>query len=688
MKTFKNILVPSFRGYKKKWLRSDLMAALVVTAIAIPESLGFAVIVGLPVQTGLYCALLAPIIFALFTSSKHLVVGADSATAALVAAGGATIAAAGTGAYTNAIAVLGLITALLLFAMSAARLGFLADLISKPVLIGFISGVGVQLLIGKFPEMLGLHASGTLIDKLHFLATNITDLHLATSILSAAVVLIVVVGWKLRWPGALIALALAMLATKVFSLHDAGVEVVGMVPQGLPGFDLPAFNLDMVSKLLPVAFSIAIVILAQSLAVIRNSAAHHEEKVEDNRDLFALGMANGASALIGGFAINGSPPRTSAGEMAGGRSQFVNIIMGLLIGVVLLFATDLFEFVPGAVLAAIVFTIGLHLVKLSELHDIFKVRLGEFAVALTALGSVALFGVQKGVMIAVILSLVDRLRRQYHPEDELLVHDQKFAEWASERVNAGTKRKFDAPPGLLVYSFNDSIFFENSGYFLERATEAVTSAKKTVTYFVLDAGAISDVDYTGSKALEQLYKKLNSEDIQLAIAHVSPKLRSLLKRYGLLGLIGTEHIYPSVRTAIDSYTRTHVSSTYRIRTLNLPKTDYIVISGAAMELMGIRQTNDVDMVVNKKAYDHLHDGKKWKEYVLDDGKKILSQHGYKVMLRWMGYDLPKLKKSAQIIEGIPVMSVKNLIDCKTQMGRKKDIADLKLIREYQDSLQK
>lgn len=678
----KNFLFPSLSGYKIKWLRSDIMAALVVTAIAIPESLGFALIVGLPIETGLYCALLAPIIFAMFTSSKHLVIGADSATAALVAAGGSAVAVMGTAAYGNGIAVLGLVTALVLFAMSALRLGFLADLISKPVLIGFISGVGVQLLLGKLPELLGIHATGTLFQKMGTLFTSLDEIAIATSILSAAVVAIVVIGWKIRWPGALIGLALAMLATKLFSLHDFGIEVVGAIPQGLPDFQIPHITLDTVMAVLPIAFSIAIVILAQSLAVIRNSAARHEEKVNDNQDLFALGMANATSALIGGFAVNGSPPRTSAGEMAGGRSQLINVIMALLIGVVLLLAAGLFEYVPAAALAAIVFSIGLHLIKFSELRDILLVRRSEFAVAIVALSSVAVLGVQKGVMIAVALSLVDRLRRQYRPHDELLVHDQRVAEWAQDRI--GGKHQFEAPEGVLVYRFNDSIFFENSGYFLERATNAVATAEKNVQYFILDAGAINDVDYTAAQTLKQLYKQLNTDDIQLAIAHVAPKLRTLLRRYGLIDLIGQEHIYSSVSMAIDSYAKKHISSEDRVNALALPQKEYIVISGAALALRGIRSTNDVDLVVSKAMYNKLRD-KNWKEFVLDDGKKVLSNHGYKVMMQWMGRDLSKLKKSEVIINNIPVMSLKDLIDCKTKMGRKKDVADLKLIETYKKS---
>jgi MFS superfamily sulfate permease-like transporter len=656
------------------------MAALVVTAIAIPESLGFAIIVGLPVQAGLYCALLAPIIFAMFTSSKHLVVGADSATAALVAVGATTIASAAGVDFTNAVAILGIVTAVMLFAMSAARLGFLADLISRPVLVGFISGVGVQLIVGKLPEMLGLQAHGNIFEKFSFLITHLGSVEIVTATLSAILVGIVILGWKLRWPGALIALTVSILGTKFISLQMHGVETIGIVPHGLPAFHLPDPTLKAMVAGVPIAFSIALVILAQSLAVIRSSAARYEEKVNDNQDLFALGMANAVSALIGGFAINGSPPRTSASEMAGGRSQLVNIFMSVLIGIVLLFATGMFEYVPIAALAAIVFTIGLHLCKIQAMRDILRVRPSEFAVSVVALGAVAFLGVQRGVMIAVAISLVDRLRRQYRPNHEVLLQDQQFTDWAYERIGSG-KHGLEAPEGLLVYRFNDSLFFENAGYFLECATAVLAKTKQDVSRYVLDVGAMNDIDYTAAQVLRQFYNQLNASDIELAIAHASPKLRSLLTVYGLTDAIGAEHIYPSVRSAIKDYTKATVSSLDRIQSIALDPSAYIVIGGAAMELRGIRRTNDVDLVVSKVIYQQLQT-QKWKEFVLDDGKKVLSSRGYKVMLNWMGRDLHDLRKSQELIDDVPVMGLRDLIDCKTNMGRKKDIADIKLLRNY------
>ena len=675
----KHLLFSNLKGYKHKWIRSDIMAALVVTAIAIPESLGFAVIVGLPVQTGLYCALLAPVIFAAFTSSRRLVVGADSATAALVASGGAMIAIAGTSEYANAIAVLGILTGALLLLMSAFRFGFLADLISQTVLVGFVSGVGIQLLIGKLPEMLGLHTHGTIIDKLIFLANNLRHIEIAPAILSTIVVAIIVVGWKYRWPGALLALVGTILATKFFNLPTFGIEVIGAVPQGLPSLHMPMITPAMITTLLPAAFSIAIVILAQSLAVIRNAAARHEEKVKDNQDLLALGLANITSAFIGGFAINGSPPRTSAGEMAGGKSQLINVIMAALIGIVLVFATGLFQYVPGACLAAVVFTIGLHLLKIGELKKIWAMRKTEFGIAMLALICVALMGVQKGIMIAVLISLVERLRRQYHPHDEVLLKDQEYTEWTALRLSDGKRHRLhEAPAGLLVYRFNEALFFENASYFLKRVTKTIKSAKEPVNFFVLDASAITDIDYTAAKTLVRLSSQLSADNIEFGIAHVSPHLNSVLKRYKLTDIIT---IFPSLRFAIKAYTKKHITSKDRIAAINLFPHEYVVIGGGVLEILGIRETVELDLVVNQKTYKRLN-SHHWKEYIQDSGKKILSRRGYKVMLDWVGRDLKVLQKSAIVVDGIPVMGLEQLISCKAQLGTKKDLEDILSIKNY------
>ena len=675
-----NIFLPSFDKLTPGLLRRDFMAALVVTAIAIPESLGYAVIVGLPVQSGLYCALMAPLLFALFTTSRHLVIGADSATAALVAVGAAAIVQASGGQYADAVAVLGLVTATTLLILAIARLGFLADLLSRPVLIGFVSGVGVQLVIGKLPEMLGLHASGALLHKLAFLVTHLGSLEIMAAAVSLLVVCIVVLGWQFKLPGALLALLAAIGLTRLLHLQHHGLAVIGGVPSGLPVLHVPSISMAAVEAAVPFAITIALVILAQSLAVSRSSASKYEEQTNDNQDLAALGAANAASALFGGFAVNGSPPRTTAGEMAGGRSQLVNVFMALMIGVALLFATDLFEYVPTAALAAIIFTIGLHLIQFNELRDILRVRPSEFTVALSALVAVALLGVQQGVMIAVLISLADRLRRQYHPQDDVLVRDGKAAAWATDRIADTSKHGGTptVPDGLLVYRFSESIFFENAAYFLRRAMAAVTASDHPINSFVLDAGAISDVDYTGAEALKKLFRQLAANEITLEIAHVSPKLKGLLETYGIADLIGQEAIFPSVRKAVESYAQEHITSLDKIQSLGLNVKDYVVIGGASMELRGIRRTKNVDLVVSEKLYSKLRTS--WKEYVHDDGKRILVKHGYRVMTKWIDFDLTLLQRSAESIQGVPVMSLEDLIACKTAMGRHKDLVDLKLLK--------
>ena len=431
----RKLFTSGLSGYKLHDLKHDALAALVVTAIAIPESLGFAVIVGLPPVTGLYTALLAPIVFGLMSATRRLVVGADSATAALVASGALLVAQAGTTGYTNAVAVLGLLTAIILLMMAAFRLGFLADLISRPVLVGFLGGVGVQLIVNKLPDMLGIAASGSLWQHIATTISHIGTLNGMAATISVMVVGIILLTRKTRIPGELLGLVLAILFALVFHVQDYGVKMVGALPNGLPAFAMPTIDLGVITTLIPTALSIALVILAQSSAVIRSLANEHDEKVKLNQDLTSLGIANAISALTHGFAVNGSPPRSVAADSAGGRTGLVNVLMGVFIGALLLFGGNLLTDMPHAALASIVFMLGWHLIRVHELRYIWSTHKMEFAVAMIALVGTALFGVYQGVVIAVIVSLMERLSRQYHPKDDILLRDGELSEWAAERLD-------------------------------------------------------------------------------------------------------------------------------------------------------------------------------------------------------------------------------------------------------------
>ena len=674
-------------GSQKINLRRELSAAAVVTAIAIPESLAFAGIVGLPLRTGLYCALLAPLVFALLTSSRHLIVGADSATAALVASGAATVATAGATDYMNAVAALGIVTGLVLIFMSVARFGFLADLISRPVFVGFLSGIGLQLILSKTPDLLGIEFTGSgghPLQKFAYALSHLDQTNLATMYFSLALFALIIVCNKRKLPGSLIGIITAIIVVYFGHIDSSGVKLVEPVAAGLPHLFLPNISLSMLSSLLMPALAISLVILAQSSSVIRNSAARFDEPVDDNRDLNALGFANIASALTGGFAVNGSPPRTIAAEMNGGRTQLVNVLMAIFIALLLAFFSQILSYVPIAVLAVIIFLVGLHLFDIPQLRSIIRTRRAEFAVALIALLGVAIFGVMYGIAIAVATSIIEKLGRQYKPYDEVLLRDGKLASWASERLDTNHKHR-SAPSGVVVYRFNGSIFFENSHYFVKRITSAVHSAKKPVTSIILDAGGINDIDFTAAEALKRLCTKFNADDIHFGLAHVSPDLNKLLRKYHLVDIIGSDNVYPSLQAAIFDAPTSRRSSLEMVQRLKIPSSGYVMIGGGVLEALGIRSTNDVDLVVTHALYKQFK-RKGWREYTQDDGKRILSHNGYQIMETYVGKSLADLYTGSSLIDGVRCMSLDDLVTCKQKMGRKKDLEDIKLINKCRNTM--
>lgn len=517
-----------FREYRREWLKGDLIAGVTVAAIAIPESLGYASIVGLPVQTGLYCALLPAVIFAILASSRQLVVGADSATAALVAAGAGAIVAASSPEYAGAVALLTLLAGLVLALAAVLRLGFLADLISAPVLAGFLSGVGISLVIGKLPGMLGIEASGTTWDKLVETVQGLGDINTASAVLGFATVAIMLIGEKVhsRIPAALLALSVVSIASVVLGAADRGVAMVGSIPAGLPSFTAPPWSWSMVATLVPTALAIAVVVLAQSAAVSRSFAAKNNYVVDGNADLLALGAANASSAFTGGFAVNGSPPRTAAGDGAGSRSQVVNMAMAVVIGFILLFATGLFQYIPSPVLDGVVFALGLRLIKVAELRRIAACRRAEFFTAVLAMLVVAFVGVKEGVLLAVVVSLADRLRRQYRPSDEVLAQPGQVDDRLARRLPSGSV----VPDDVVVFRYGTSLFFENAANFTERLSGLVRQAQRPVRLVVLDLAAMSDLDYTGVQTLLQLRSNGLRHGIAMVVTELSPAVADLLAK--------------------------------------------------------------------------------------------------------------------------------------------------------------
>ncbi len=548
---YMKLVLPGLLHYKKRYWRHDIVAALVVASIAIPQALAFAVIIGLPPVTGLYTAIVAPIVFALFAHSKRLVVGADSATAAVVASGAALVAQAGTAGHTNAVAIIGVLTAGILAAMALLRFGFLAELISRPVLIGFLAGVGVQLIITSFSVMVGIDAHGTAWQRLGMIAEYLPQINGMALTVSVLVVGIMAVTRRTFVPGGLVGLVFAVAFSALFSISSHGVVMIGALPSGLPHFALPSFSLDQVITLLPAAFSVAMVVLAQSSAIIREGRRSAREPVKIDKDLFALGVANAATAVTGGFAANGSPPRTQAAVSAGAKSQMVNVLTGVIITLVLLFGTALFAYVPAAALSSIVFVIGFSLIRRQELVYLWDRHRTEFFVALVALVGTVLLGVLQGVIIAVIVSLAERLSRQYHPRDAVLLRDGEVSDWVRDRLN-GDYKHIQAIKGLLVYNFDGPLFFENVSYFVARVRRAMRAAKQPVRHIVVDAGAIDTIDYTAAEEFKVFCTELHADGVTVNLAHVSPHLRVQLEDTGIAELLGEGAVYSTLYDALHS----------------------------------------------------------------------------------------------------------------------------------------
>src|SRR4029079_10785696 len=405
----------------------DIIAGATLAALAIPEVMGYAKIAGTPVVTGLYTLLLPILAFAILGSSRHLVVGADSATAAILATGLlATGAAAGSPQYVELASLAALMCGVALIAARLLKLGFIANFLSRSVLIGFLTGVGIQVAMGQVAGMFGVDAgSGTTLEKFaNTLRAIPTETNVPTLVVSIAVLVVILGLGRINKaiPGALIAVVGAIAASYFLDLAADGVTTLGTVPAGLPSLGLPTdvMSTTNIAALMPTVISMFVVILAQSAATSRAYAMKYNDSFDEHVDLVGLGAANFAAAISGTFVVNGSPTKTEMVDSAGGRSQVSQLTAGLIVAVVLLFLTGPLSYMPNAVLAAVVFLIGVRLVDYMGMSDILRVRKGEFAVAAVTTLTVVVVGIEQGIILAIALSIVEHVYHSYKPSDHLL----------------------------------------------------------------------------------------------------------------------------------------------------------------------------------------------------------------------------------------------------------------------------
>ena len=533
----------------------DMMAGITLAALAIPEVMGYTKIAGTPVITGLYTILLPMALFALFGSSRHLIVGADSATAAILAAGLAGMATAGSPAYVALAGVLALMAAGLLMVARLIGLGFLADFLSRTVLVGFLTGVGIQVAIGQLAGMLGIPQGGN--GAVHDLADVVTHLfqtQRTTLAFSIAVLVLIVSARRMarKIPGALITVIGATIASWVLHLAAHGVAVLGPISSGLPTLGLPAVPWSHVLRLLPTAVSIFVVILAQSAATSRAYAARYHEHLSEDVDLVGLSLANIGAGLSGTFVVNGSPTKTQMVDGAGGRSQIAPLTTSVIVLLVLLFLTAPLAYMPRAVLAAIVFLIGVQLVDISGMRTIFVQRRDEFVVALITAAVVVIVGVELGILLAMALSLLDHVRRGYKPRNAVLVTDARHG-WRTVPVTSAAQ----VLPGLIVYRFAASLYYANAHQFSAEIMGLVTAADPPLSWFCIDAAAIADVDFSGAATMRETHDALRERGVRLVLTEVSSDVRAEFDRYGLTDTMGTDAFYDAVSEVVNVYeTRT------------------------------------------------------------------------------------------------------------------------------------
>ncbi len=536
-------------------LSLDVVAGVTLAALAIPEVMGYTKIAGMPVITGLYTIVLPLALFALFGSSRHLVVGADSASAAILAAGLAGMAATGSAEYVALAGLVAILCAGFLILARIVHLGFLADFLSRTVLIGFLTGVGIQVAAGQVGGMLGIpEGTGGTLRKLWGTLENIGEISWATTAVSAAVLAVILFGKYVTKaiPGALIAVIGAIAVSWAFDLEADGVAVLGPVPSGLPSLGLPDVDWSKdAPALAATAFSIFIVILAQSAATSRAYAAKFgDKKFDENVDLVGLGLANVGAGISGTFVVNGSPTKTQMVNSAGGRSQVASLTCAAIVVIVLLFLTRPLQYMPEAVLSSVVFLIGVELIAVEGMRRILRVRSDEFVVAAITAAVVVVVGVEQGILLAIVLSIVDHLRRSYRPADDVLAPAP-----GGGLVHAPVESAAQAAPGLVVYRFTASIYYANAEHLSEEVRGLVAAASPGLRRLCIDATVIEDVDYSAAETLRELHGELQAANIELVFANVGSGVRRQLDRYGITALVGGDTYFGSVDAVIEDTNR-------------------------------------------------------------------------------------------------------------------------------------
>lgn len=542
------------RRYERSWLRGDVLAGVTVAAYLVPQVMAYAVIAGLEPVAGLWAITGSLLVYAFVGSSRQLSVGPESTTALMTAAAVAPLAAGDPRRYAALAAGLAALVGVICLAARLARLGFLADLFSRPVLIGYMAGVAVIMIVGQLGKVSGVDVDGaSTLGELASFVGRLGDVDPSTTLLAVAVLTFLLVGGHF-FPGAPVLLVAVLLATVVVALlglQDHGIRVVGDVPSGLPVPRVPQLAAsDVVALLLP-ALGVATVGYTDNVLTARAFATRNRYGVDANTEFVGLGIANLAAGVMQGFPVSSSGSRTAIGDSLGSRSQLHSLVALTVVVATLLFLGPVLAGFPTAALGALVVYAASRLVDVAELRRIARFRRSELVLALATIVGVLVAGLLYGVLIAVGLSVLDTLRRVARPHDGILGYAPGVA-GMHDIDDYPTARQV---PGLVVYRYDAPLFFANAEDFKRRALASLDLADGPVEWLILNAEANVEVDLTSVDALDELREELGRRDVVLALARVKQDLRRDLASSGFLDRVGQEHVFMTLPTAVAAYIR-------------------------------------------------------------------------------------------------------------------------------------
>jgi high affinity sulfate transporter 1 len=518
--------------------------------------MGYAQAAGLPPITGLYATIVPLLAYAVFGPSRVMVLGPDSALAAVIAG---IILPLGGRDPARAVALAGMLailTGLMILLAGLARLGFVTELLSRPVQLGYLYGIAITITVGQLPKLFGFSVDGTgLLSEAWGFVQGLARGGTNRAALAVGLAgIVVILGLRRLWPGfpgVIVAVGLGIAAVAAFDLTQQGVQVIGPLPQGLPSFAFPDVRLDDLPLLFGGALGIALVAVADTTVLSQSLATRRREVVDPNQELVALGAANLAAGLFHGFPISASASRTPVAISAGARTQLTPLVGATAIILLLLVAPGALRNLPQPMLAAVVITAAIGLVDAHAVRRLYRVRRPEFVLWLTAFLGVAVLGVLVGILVAIVLSLADFVRRAWRPYDAVLGREDELKGYHDLERHPNARQV----PGLLLYRFDAPLFFANADYFRGRISDLVATTTPPTRWVVVAAEPITDIDSTAADALLELLRELRQQQVVLAFAEMKGPVKDRLRRYGLYTQVGTERFFPTVGTAVDGYLR-------------------------------------------------------------------------------------------------------------------------------------